>query len=184
MAEQTHGKKYTPWNIGDKVWLSGKNLITPLPSKKLVPKRYGPFTISIVLSPIMFTLDLLKHWKIHPTFHASKLYSYHETEFHGLNFNDPLSDLINNKEEYEVKAILLHKGTDKQQCYLVSWKGYSSASNEWLPKGNLKNAGQHIVWLDFFTPSSYQKFPTFPPISSATHPSTPLDERYHNNLTD
>jgi hypothetical protein len=38
MAERTHGKKYTPWKIGDKVWLSGKNLITPLPSKKLAPK--------------------------------------------------------------------------------------------------------------------------------------------------
>jgi hypothetical protein len=38
MAQRTHGKKYTPWKIGDKVWLSGKNLITPLPSKKLVPK--------------------------------------------------------------------------------------------------------------------------------------------------
>jgi hypothetical protein len=46
-------------------------------------------------------------------FHASELSSYHETDIHGPNFHNPLPDLINNKEEYEVEAILSHKGTDK-----------------------------------------------------------------------
>jgi hypothetical protein len=142
MAERSHGKKYTPWKIGDKVWLSGKNLITPLPSRKLVPKRHGPFTITAVLSPITFTLDLPKQWRVHPTFHASELSSYHETDIHGPNFHDPPPDLINNEEEYEVEAILSHKGTDKRCRYLISWKGYSTASNEWVPEGNLENAGK------------------------------------------
>jgi hypothetical protein len=35
MAEQSHGVKYTPWKVGDKVWLSAKNLIIPIPKKKL-----------------------------------------------------------------------------------------------------------------------------------------------------
>jgi hypothetical protein len=38
MAEHSHGTKYTPWKIGDKVWLSAKNLIIPIPKKKLGPK--------------------------------------------------------------------------------------------------------------------------------------------------
>jgi hypothetical protein len=28
MAERSHGVKYTPWKVGDKVWLSAKNLKT------------------------------------------------------------------------------------------------------------------------------------------------------------
>jgi hypothetical protein len=35
MAECSHGMKYMPWKIGDKVWLSAKNLIIPIPNKKL-----------------------------------------------------------------------------------------------------------------------------------------------------
>jgi hypothetical protein len=49
-------------------------------------------------------------------------------------------DLINDEEEYEVEAVLAHKETDKRRHYLVSWKGYSTASNKWVPQENLANA--------------------------------------------
>jgi hypothetical protein len=105
MAERSHGVKYTPWKAGDKVWLSAKNLIIPIPKKKLGPKRYGPFPIKAVLSPITFTLQLPEQWRIHPTFHASELSSYCETDVHGLNFLEPPPDIINEEEEYEVEAM-------------------------------------------------------------------------------
>jgi hypothetical protein len=142
MAERSHGVKYTPWKVGDKVWLSAKNLIVPIPKKKLGPKRYGPFPIKTVLSPITFTLQLPEQWRIHPTFHASELSSYCETDVHGPNFQEPPPDIINEEEEYEVEAILAHKGTGKRRRYLVSWIGYSSASNEWIPEENLGNASE------------------------------------------
>jgi len=113
MAERSHGVKYTPWKVGDKVWLSAKNLIVPIPKKKLGPKRYGPFLIKTVLSPITFTLQLPEQWRIHPTFHASELSSYCETDVHGPNFQEPPPDIINEEEEYEVEAILAHRGTGK-----------------------------------------------------------------------
>jgi hypothetical protein len=140
MAEWSHGVKYTPWKVGDKVWLSAKNLIIPIPKKKLGLKRYGPFPIKAVLSPITFTLQLPEQWRIHPTFHASELSSYRETDVHGPNFQEPPPDIINEEEEYEVEAILAHKGTGKQRHYLVSWVGYSSASNKWILEENLGNA--------------------------------------------
>jgi hypothetical protein len=73
-------------------------------------------------------------------FHASELSSYHETDVHGPNFQEPPPDIITEEEEYEVKAILAHKGMGKQRRYLVSWIGYSLASNEWIPEENLGNA--------------------------------------------
>jgi hypothetical protein len=92
--------------------LLAKNLIVPIPKKKLRPKRYGLFPIKAMLSPIMFTLQLPEQWQIHPTFHASELSSYHETDVHGPNFKEPPPDIIS-EEEYEVEAILVHKGTGK-----------------------------------------------------------------------
>jgi len=113
MAERSHGVKYTPWKVGDKVWLLAKNLIVPILKKKLRPKRYGPFPIKTVLSLITFTLQLPEQWRIHPTFHASELSSYRETDVHSPNFQEPPPDIINEEEEYKVEAILAHKGMGK-----------------------------------------------------------------------
>jgi len=140
MSDRTRHSNFKPWKIGDKVWLSGKNLITHFPSKKLAPKRFGPFPIESVLSPITFKLKLPKSWKIHPVFHASELSSYKETEIHGPNFPEPPPDIINQEEEYEIEAIKTHKVKNKKLEYLVSWKGYSTADDSWLPEKMLKHA--------------------------------------------
>jgi hypothetical protein len=113
MAEHSHRVKYTSWKVGDKVWLSAKNLIIPILKKKLGPKRYGPFPIKAVLSPITFTLHLPEQWRIHPIFHALELSSYRKTDIHGLNFQEPPPNIVAEEEEYEVEAILAHKGTGK-----------------------------------------------------------------------
>jgi hypothetical protein len=142
MAERTHQKKFVPWKLGDKVWLSAAHLITRLPSRKLAPKRYGPFTIAEVLSPITYKLHLPKTWRVHPTFHASELSSYHETEIHGPNYPEPPPDVVNGEEEYEVDAILAHRGQKGKRSFLVSWKGYPNSENSWLPEKELRNAPQ------------------------------------------
>ena len=36
----------------------------------------------------------------------------------------PLPIIIEGEEEYEVKAILMHKGKGSRRLYLVMWKGY------------------------------------------------------------
>src|ERR1700712_1618612 len=67
---RTRASTFKPWKKNDKVWLSAANLITNFPSRKLAPKRHGPFTIEKVISPITFRLTLPKTWKVHPVFHA------------------------------------------------------------------------------------------------------------------
>jgi hypothetical protein len=123
------------WKVGEKVWLSAKNLISALPSKKLAPKRYGPFTVEAVLSPITFKIRLPSSWKSHPVFHASELSCYQETEVHGPNNTEPPPDIVNGQEEYEIEAVLAHKGNVKgKRHFLVSWKGYPSSDNSWIPE--------------------------------------------------
>jgi hypothetical protein len=144
MSDRTHGQKYRPWKVGDKVWLSANHLLTQL-TKKLAPKRYGPFKVIDVLSPITFKLQLPTAWKVHPVFHASELLSYLETEVHGPNYTEPPPDLIDGEEHYEVEAIIQHKGTGSRRKYLVTWVGYPDSERTWLPESELKTAAELLA---------------------------------------
>jgi len=109
MAAQTRWVKptnYKPHQIGDKVWLDGKNLRTFHPSTKLRPKRFGPFKVKEVLGPTTYRLDLPVAWKIHNAFHGSLLEPYIETAEHGPNYAEPPPELVEGEPEYEVEAIL------------------------------------------------------------------------------
>ena len=126
--------KRVEFKIGDKVWLEGRNLKSDQPSIKLLAKRYGPFKITKVLSPITYQVQLPLSWKIHDVFHVDLLTPYKETLMHGPNYLEPPPDLIDGEEEYEVEAILDSRkwGRGRKQQYLVKWKGYSEADNQWV----------------------------------------------------
>ena len=132
--------KFTPWKVGDKVWLEGKNLRLHYPTRKLAPQREGPFEISHVISPLAYRLRLLPTWKIHDVFHASLLSTDRETAEHGPNYASPPPEEIEGEDEYEIAKILSHQGSPGHRSYLVSWKGYSSAENTWEPERNLQHA--------------------------------------------
>src|SRR6201996_7853399 len=119
---------------GDLVWLEGRNLKIDQPASKLAAKRYGPFPVAQVLSPITYRLTLPEQWKIHPVFHVDLLTPYRETTFHGTNYTRPPPDLINDEEEYEVEQILdlRVRGRNRKIQYLVKWVGYPDSNNQWL----------------------------------------------------
>ena len=48
--------------------------------------------------------------------------------------------VVDGEEEYEVDAILMHKGKGAWRLYLVMWKGYPIAEASWEPKSDLRNA--------------------------------------------
>jgi hypothetical protein len=139
-GERKWGKRtFKPHQVGDKVWLKGTNLKLSHPSAKLATRRYGPFRVSKVVSPVVYQLELPTAWKIFNTFHAALLSPYKETEEHGVNFSEPLPDLIDDHEEYEVEEVLdtrLH-GQWKKRQYLIKWKGYADAHNSWEPEENV-----------------------------------------------
>jgi hypothetical protein len=154
MTERS-SRKFSPWKVGDKVWLEATNLHIPYPSRKLAPKRHGPFEIAQVLSPLVYQLCLPPTWKIHDGFHThllssyrqtetlssyrqtETLSSYRQTETHEPSFLKPLPDIIDNEEEYEVDHIVSHKGSPGRRLYLIAWKGYPSSENTWEPESNL-----------------------------------------------
>ena len=139
---QRNMKHTKPFKQGQKVWLESCNLHIPYASRKLAPKREGPFPIQKVLGPVTYQLQLPKQWKIHNVFHTCLLSPYKETEEHRPNHTDPPLDLINRENEYKVEAILAHRKRGRQMQYLVKWRGYDPSNNTWEPEKNLSNADE------------------------------------------
>ena len=106
IVQRTNWKKgerhYKGFEQGDKVWLEGTNLRLSHPTVKLAPKRYGPFTVTHIISPVVYQLELPGHWKIHNVFHSSLLTPYRKTPEHGENFTQPPPELVEGEEEYVV----------------------------------------------------------------------------------
>ena len=132
MERTTH--KFKPFQKNNLVWLESKNLKLRYESKKVAPKREGPFRISKVLGPLMYRLKLLEQWKIHPMFHATLLTPFKENDIHGHNYLNPPPDLIDGEPEYEVEAINAHRRQGRGYLYLIKWKDYLSAKNTWEPE--------------------------------------------------
>jgi hypothetical protein len=132
--------KTTPkYKEGDQVWLEGRNLRIDQPAAKLAPRRHGPFRVAQVMSPVSYRLTLPLQWKIHPVFHIDLLSPYRETEVHGRNYQRPPPELIDNEEEYEVENILDSRrtGRGRKLQYLIKWKGYPDADNQWEDHRNV-----------------------------------------------
>ena len=133
------GNQFTPYQLGDKVWLEGTNLAISHSEKKFKPRRYSPFTITEVVSKVAYKLALPSHWKIHSVFHTSLLTPYHKTTMHRPNHHKPPLDIIDSEPEWEVEEILGDRtfGRRKEKQYKIRWKGYSPAHNTWEPASNI-----------------------------------------------
>ena len=108
-------------------------------TSKLSLRRYGPFRVVAVISPVAYQIELPPHWKIHNVFHASLLTRYQETEQHGPNFIKLPPDIIEGEPEWEVEQILkAHRfGRKKKLQYFVRWKGYSPSHDSWVDESEM-----------------------------------------------
>ena len=111
---QQQKSTFTPFKLGDQVWLDTRNLKMNY-HKKIRPRREGPFKVTKVFGPIIYQLELPKTWKIHNVFHAFLLRQYKETEIYRGNFPKPPPELIEGEEVYKVENIL--RRWKRGRCY-------------------------------------------------------------------
>jgi hypothetical protein len=138
------------YNIGDKVWLEGRNVVSLRPTKKLDDKRYGPFVILERVGKSAYKLDLPSTWRqIHPTFNEVLLTPFIEPTFsHQSKPPPPPAINVEGHPEYEVAEILQVRRRGRGLQYLVHWKGYTHEEDTWEPRKNLTNVED--VFVDFY----------------------------------
>ena len=107
---------------------------------KLKRRWVGPFRISNVISPVAYRLELPAGWQIHPTFHASHLKAYIRHPEFKREVEPPPPIHVDGELEYEVEAILCHRGKGAQRRYLILWKGYPLSEATWELESHLLNA--------------------------------------------
>ena len=127
--DQDLNQKLPQWEEGTLVWLEGTHIRMTHLKFKLAHKRYGPFKILVQVGSLAYKLKIPDHWWIHPVFHASMMNEYMEMEEHRPNFLKPPPEVLNDKEHYEVEAILDSRKQGRGIKYLIKWEGYLEADN-------------------------------------------------------
>jgi len=125
------------YQVGDLVMLSGRNIKTRRPSRKMDHKNHGPFQVERIITPVAVRLTLPRKWKIHNVFHVSLFEPYRTSEKRAPR--DPAkilweADDVEQSEEYDVEAVEASRehgrGNRKRILYLVKWLGYDEKTEE------------------------------------------------------
>ncbi|CAO1614203.1 unnamed protein product [Parajaminaea phylloscopi] len=128
------------WNVGDRVWLSAKNLRTRRPTKKLDHQFVGPFPIEEKVSTHAYRLKLPSSMRIHNVFHISLLRKCVPTLPGSSKERPPDPVEVEGDLEYEIEAIIAERESRRGVSYLVKWKGYSGEeSTTWEPADELND---------------------------------------------
>jgi len=102
------------------------------PTRKHHEKVLGPFQVLARNNEEYTVIDLLDDTVTH-TFHFTRLRLYAVSEYHHI---DPRDAAILNSPEFVVQDIIRHRGDLRYRSkleFLVSFSGYDSTYNEWLP---------------------------------------------------
>ena len=78
--------------------LDSCNLRVNTPSRKLSPRRYGPFKVLKQVLPVSYCIELPPSMKIYNVFHIDLLIPYNETEAYGETYMQPPPELIDDKK--------------------------------------------------------------------------------------
>jgi hypothetical protein len=125
-----HVRTNPTWKIGNKVWLSSRNISTTRPCPKLDNQWLGPFSISKVVSSVAYELTLPPSLNgVHPVFHVSMLRQHLPNVISGRQAPTLSPITIDGTNEWEVEDILDCRVRGKHRQYLVSWKGFGPQEN-------------------------------------------------------
>ena len=128
------------FQIGDMVFLNGRNVRSIRPSAKLDQCMLGHFqVIGTTPSPLAFRLDF-PDMAIHPVFHVNLLEPVRPGHVNQRQDPPPRIE-VDGELEYFIDRIIGSRfnSTTHASEYLVHWRGYPDSENSWEPSANLSH---------------------------------------------
>ena len=176
-ADFTRGETLE-YKVGDKVWLSTKNLNIDRPIRKLAERQIGLYEIVKIISSNAVKLKLPTSFKIHNVVNVSRIRPY-RPPVAGQRSSPPEPIEVEGTPEYEVEEVIDSRLKRGKLEYLVKWSGYTDDYNTWEPKTNLDNATEAMADFHRSHPSAPRQLSpdtfaglTFKSYENVTEPNT------------
>jgi len=169
-----HRGQVSEYKVGDKVWLSTKNLNVDQPSCKLTERQLGPYEIVKIISSNAVKLKLPISFKIHNVVNVSHIRPY-RPPVAGQSIIPPEPVTIEGTPEYKVEEVMDSQLKHGKLEFLVKWSGYTDDYNTWEPEANCANSCDIIKEFYKSNPSAPRKLRTQDFAGLVFHP--------YNNLT-
>jgi transposase InsO family protein len=155
VSEANEHRQQHPFMVGDEVFLDTRLLpigyanVTGTAnntsnSRKFQHPYAGPFNLLKKAGENAFVLDIPAHWRLHPVFNVARLKPSKVDKTRGHPPPPPLRSSATSNPEYEVEAILEHKGTTIRDLkYLLKWVGDPDPT--WEPLANLRGSSNQLL---------------------------------------